>query len=277
MKTAIDLSVHEDVTCVRVNLATDRRSASVYVFLTDGMLVDTGCASAERDLAAFFKEHARAIDQVVLTHSHEDHVGTAAWIERHLNVPLSIHPAGVAFCASWPEYPKYRQAVWGIRKPFTAQPLGEQAASRSRLWKVIYTPGHAEDHVVLLDEERGRLFSGDLFLSPKTRVIMRQESVPTIIDSLRKVLQHDFQSMYCCHAGYLPDGKRMLAMKLEELENLSGEILHLYGRGLTIEEINAKLFPESLAIIEVSGGEFDSIHIVRTVVREMAEQAGQGV
>lgn len=60
-----------------------------------------------------------------------------------------------------------------------------------------------------------------------------------------EVLQHDFQSMDCCHAGIYPDSKCLLAMKLEELENLSGG--------------------------------FDSIHIVRTVVCEMAGGVGQGV
>ncbi|BCJ87253.1 MBL fold metallo-hydrolase [Effusibacillus dendaii] len=260
----IKIHHHEDVVCAEGIVQMGERNSSVYVFFVDGLLVDTGPQSLENDLISFYQ--SIDFDSVVLTHSHEDHVGTASWIEKNRNVPIFIHASGVDFCSQPADYPKYRQIRWGIRKEFTAQPLGQSIQSQSHTWKVIYTPGHASDHVALLNENTGILFSGDLFLTPKTKVIMRDESVPVIMNSIRSVLSYDFQTMFCSHAGYIADGKTMLKIKLDDLENLSGDIMHLHKLGLSLTEIDKQLFPKKYPIVLASEGEFDSLHIVRSVI-----------
>lgn len=268
----LELTLWEGVKCVRVTPPQPLGNRSVYVFVVDGMLIDTGCATAEPYLAELYASWSGEIEQVVLTHSHEDHTGTAAWITGHTPWPVYIHPNGVAFCAAWPDYGAYRRNTWGLRKPFAARALGERFCSRTLEWKALYTPGHADDHVALLDEEHGWLFCGDLFLAPKTKVIMRHESVPTLMRSLRHVLAQDFQTVFCSHGGMLSDGRRLLTKKLDDLERLCGEILHRHRQGWSVEAINEHLFPEKWPIIQISGGEFDSIHIVRSVIRELAEE-----
>ncbi|MFY0543812.1 MBL fold metallo-hydrolase [Brevibacillus sp. H7] len=258
----IEVSTVEDVVCVKGG-----QSLQVYLFLVDGMLVDTCSQNMQQDLIPFYQ--SSTIESVVLTHSHEDHVGTAAWLEKNKNVPIYIHPTSIEFCSKPITYHMYRQIYWGIREPFAAEPLPDSIHSNHYVWKIIETPGHADDHVVLLNEETGQLFSGDLFLTPKPKVIMSHESVPKIMDSIRSVLTYDFQSMFCCHAGHVPDGKRLLHMKLDYLENVCGEILHLHQQGYSISEIKNQLFPKDLPIISVSEGQFDSEHIVRSVVTEM--------
>ncbi|MGF9910905.1 hypothetical protein [Brevibacillus porteri] len=69
-------------------------------------------------------------------------------------------------------------------------------------------------------------------------------------------------------SGYHPDGKMRLQQKLEHLENLSGEILHLHSQGLSPHEINKQLFPSKPPIIAASAGEFDSLYIVTSVLAE---------
>jgi len=145
-------------------------------------------------------------------------------------------------------------------------PLGDTIQSRNREWQVIYTPGHADDHVSFLDEENGTLFSGDLFVATKTKVIMNSESIPVIMDSIRTLLSYDFQAMFCCHAGYVEDGKKMLKQKLDNLENLYGEVKSLHNEGFSIEEIKNQLFPKKYAVIGVSEGEWDSLHIVSSIL-----------
>lgn len=60
-----------------------------------------------------------------------------------------------------------------------------------------------------LNHNSGMLFSGDLFVTPKTKLVLREESVPVIIDSIKRLLQYDFGEVFCCHAGHVPDGKDM--------------------------------------------------------------------
>ncbi|MDQ0200349.1 MBL fold metallo-hydrolase [Neobacillus ginsengisoli] len=255
----------EGVTCVEGKV--EKFGRSVYTFLVDGMIIDTGPQCLEAELIPFYKEHS--FDLVGLTHSHEDHSGTASWIQENLNVPIYVHPKGIGICAQPCSYPEYRQLTWGVRKEFLTMPLGETIQSRSQEWKVIYTPGHAEDHISLFHEETGRLFSGDLFVAPKTKVIMDGESIPVTMDSIRKLLSYDFESLFCSHAGYIQDGKRMMGQKLEHLENLCGEVEHLHKEGLSVVEIDKKLFPKKYPIVAFSEGEWDSLHIVTSIVSDI--------
>ncbi|WP_324255056.1 MBL fold metallo-hydrolase [Bacillus sp. REN16] len=237
---------------------------NLFIFVTDGMLVDTGTQSYETKIIPFLKEVS--FDVVALTHSHEDHTGTAAWIQDNLNIPIYISPLGISICSQPAPYPKYRQAIWGMRKEFNPLPISDTIQSRKKEWKVLHTPGHADDHIALLNEDTGTLFSGDLFVSSKTKVIMRSESIPQIMESIRTVLTHDFGSMFCCHAGYIQDGKKRMRRKLEYLENLSGEVKNLYEKGLSFDEIDQKIFRKKYPITFVSEGEWDSLHIITSII-----------
>ncbi|MFS0749481.1 MBL fold metallo-hydrolase [Oceanobacillus sp. 1P07AA] len=254
----------ENITCVEM---TAPKMSKVFIFLVDGMLVDTGPQRFESELIDFYKNIT--FDSVVLTHNHEDHTGTAPWIQDHLNVPIYLHSKGIELCSDDTPYPKYRQLTWGVRRPFKPIAVKDMVQSQKKEWEVIYTPGHANDHICLLDKQSGTLFSGDLFVSSKTKVIMKDESIPQIMNSIRTILSYDIRSIFCCHAGYVPNGKEKLKQKLDYLENLYGEIKFLYEKGSSIEEIHSKLFPKNYSIIAVSNGEWDSMHIVTSIVNDL--------
>ena len=261
----------EQVLCVEGILEETR--SKVFVFLVDGMLIDTGAEKLQEELKAFFSDHS--FDQVVLTHHHEDHTGNAAWIQEHVEVPFFLHPLGLAITEEEGEYPEYRKVTWGNRRAFNALPLGERVRSRSLEWQVIHTPGHADDHVALFHEESGRLFTGDLFVSPKTRVMMKTESVPLILASLRNLLALPFTSVFCSHAGFLENGRALLEQKLQHLEKLQQAIIELYEKGQTPSEINQQLFQQTYPIIQFSKKEWDTIHIVTSVVFDYISKKNQ--
>ncbi|MEH7236816.1 MBL fold metallo-hydrolase [Bacillus sp. JJ1562] len=257
----IEVFERDNVTCVEIEVPN---IPNVFIFVTDGMLVDTGAQSYESNIIPFLQE--TSFDVVALTHSHEDHSGTAPWIQDNLNIPIYISPLGIEICSQPVPYPKYRQKIWGKRRQFNPLPISETIQSRQKEWKVLHTPGHADDHIALLDGETGTLFSGDLYVSPKTKVIMSSESIPQIMESIRMVLTQDFNSMFCCHAGYIKDGKRKMQQKLEYLENLCGEVKKLYEKGLSFEEIDQKIFRKKYPITFISDGEWDSLHIITSII-----------
>ncbi|MFC3040734.1 MBL fold metallo-hydrolase [Virgibacillus xinjiangensis] len=261
----IEAYERENVTCIEGTIErSGRNNGKIYCFMTDGLLIDTSAPCLESELIPFYENNV--FDQVVLTHSHEDHTGTAAWIQANQEVPIHVHEKGIRTCEEGCNYPKYRQMAWGIRQPFRPSPLGATISSRNHEWKVIYTPGHANDHISLLDEETGRLFTGDLYVSPKTKVIMNTESIPVIMDSIRTLLRFDFGPIYCCHAGYIENGKEMLQKKLMYLEDLSEEVKSLHRQGQSAMEIKEKLFPKTYPIIGISEGEWDSLHIITSII-----------
>lgn len=264
----INVYEHEKVSCLEGVL--NDTGQSVYTFMVDGMLIDTGAEKLQEELIPYFTNES--FDFVALTHSHEDHTGNASWIQEHLKLPLYIHPDSVGFCAEPGIYPLYRQKTWGQRRPFAALPIGDTIRSRTLEWQVIYTPGHADDHVSLYHPDTGRLFSGDLFVSPKTKVSMETESIPLIMNSLRTLLALDFNALYCSHTGYFANGREKLQQKLSYLEALCKKVALLNQQGHPASEIKQKLFPAPYPIIQFSDGEWDSLHVVNSILAELKLQ-----
>jgi len=239
---------------------------NVHSFAVDGVLIDTGSASLEKEFQPFFKQ--QEIDQVVITHFHEDHTGCAAFLQRELNLPIYMNDMMLEYCKKKPDYPLYRKVFWGKRRPFHAKAIGKTISSRNAIWDVIDTPGHAIDHLAFLNRETGQLFTGDLYCQEKTKVALREESIPTIIDSLQRVLTYEFGEVFCCHAGYLKDGRVALQRKLDYLLDLQGKIIKLYEDGFSPNQISKALFPKKYPIIFLSRGEWESMHIVNSIIQE---------
>lgn len=237
---------------------------NVCSFATDGVLIDTGAHVLLEEFKSFFNE--ANIDKAVITHAHEDHTGGAAFLQKEYGLPIYTNEIIVEKCANQADYPFYRQLFWGRRRPFQANPIGKTFSSRNAAWQVIETPGHATDHLSFLNEETGQLFSGDLYVQPKTKVILRGESIPTIINSIEKVLTYDFKEMFCCHAGYVKEGRHALTQKLNYLKELEGQVLSLQKQGYNEKEIQGIIFKKKYPITLFSFGETDSIHIIRSIL-----------
>src|SRR5690625_1448381 len=182
-------------------------------FEVDGILIDTGSQSLFNEFKHFFDQ--ADVDKVVITHHHEDHTGGAAYLQKEYELPIYINSMRVDYCTKKANYPFYRKLFWGKRRPFQAKPIGQTFNSRNATWDVIETPGHTKDHLSFLNQETGQLFPGDLYVHPKMKVVLREEDIPSIIHSLEHVLTYEFGELYCCHAGYVKDGRQALMNKLE--------------------------------------------------------------
>lgn len=236
-----------------------------FAFFQDGVLIDTGSHSLRQVFRPFIDDVQP--DMTMITHYHEDHTGNALYCAEQ-NIPVYMNPLYKNDCMKKANYPFYRRFFWGKRPPFSSQDMPETFSSRNAHWRVLSTPGHAADHVSFLNESTGQLFSGDLYVSPKTKVALREESIPTIIRSIEHVLEHDFSEMFCCHAGYIKDGKKKLHYKLNYLRGVQEKVIQLNKEGYKIEEIKQSLFPKKYPIITFSRGEWDSKYIVSSILKE---------
>lgn len=239
---------------------------NVYSYLVDGVLIDTGSQSLRKHFELFIDE--ADFDQVMITHFHEDHTGCAAYVEKTKKLPIYLNEKTIDYCAQRADYPMYRQFFWGRRKPFHAQAMPETFTSRNATWDIIDTPGHAFDHKAFLNRETGQLFTGDLLVSERTKVILAEESIPTIIHSLERVLTYNFQDIFCNHKGFVEDGRLALERKLDYLLSIQHDVLTLHEEGYSAEIIRNKLFQKKYPITKLSGGEWDSLHIVTSIINE---------
>ncbi|WP_059103215.1 MBL fold metallo-hydrolase [Shouchella shacheensis] len=239
---------------------------NVYSFVTDGIVIDAGAVSLKKLFLDFWQE--QPVDALYCTHIHEDHTGCADWFHQQLNVPVYLNETSIKEALKDGRYPLYRKLFWGTRKAFQPSPLPERFQSRHSDWVSLFTPGHSADHTAFLNQTTGQLFSGDLYVQTKTKVIMESESIPEIIDSLEHLLTYNFTEVFCSHAGYLPNGRQHLHDKLDYLRQIDTDVWHFHQQGLTVNEIQQRLFPRKYPIITLSNGQWDSQHIITSILKK---------
>ena len=264
-KKQFDVSTKSGVIMANEKVSFQGVRLNVHCFVVDGVLIDTGSQSLENEIKPFLKQ--QEVEKVMITHHHEDHTGCAAYLQE-LGKPIYMKEHFIDHCQKKADYPLYRKLFWGKRQPFKANPLGDTFTSKNATWDVIPTPGHAKDHVAFLNKQTGQLFTGDLYCQERTKIILREESIPTIIESLQRVLTYDFGDVYCCHAGYLEKGRRHLERKLHYLLEMQQKILQLHAEGKSEKEITSIIFPKKYPINRFSLGEWSSFHIIRSVINE---------
>ncbi|MFJ7734695.1 MBL fold metallo-hydrolase [Lysinibacillus sp. NPDC097287] len=271
LEKSVVIDRNDDVQWAQGKVAVQGIAMSVYSFYVDGLLIDTGSSSLSQEFQSFFNEVD--IQQVALTHAHEDHAGNVAWIQQHRDVPIYIHREAVDECASDSNLPLYRKVLWGERPAFTAKPLGDTLQTKQATWDVIATPGHTTDHLSFYNRATGAMFTGDLYVQTKTKVVLDEENIVHTLSSLKNLLKYDFEQIYCCHAGFLANGRARIIEKIAYLEELEGNIRKLYDQGCVLEEISKSIFPREYPITKVSGEQWSSNHIITAFIQHFSKES----
>lgn len=257
------VSSYEDVIYSQWEVSILKSKLSVFIYFLDGLLVDTGPRSVGKESKLFFQDHE--INQVVLTHIHEDHCGMAPWLQENLETPIFLHKDSIDAAAKKAPLPLYRLRLWGERLPFCARSMPDEIRTPNHRFRPIDTLGHCANHVVLYEKEKGWLFTGDVFVGIKQHVAFREENLAQMIESLKKLLKLDFDTMFCAHSGVITNGHQQMEEKLEFLLELQKNVRVLEAQGLTPRQINRKLFPVKHPMTDYSGGEGTSYHMVDTL------------
>lgn len=268
-KYYVNIKSFEDLLQAEFVISLAGQRLVVSIFMIDGLLIDTGPSKKKEELISLF-EHWD-MTEVVLTHHHEDHTGLAHWIQVNKNIPIYIHEAGIINCEKRMKLPFYRKVFWGEREPFSPGALGNTYKTANYSWDVIHTPGHAHDHIALYNREKKWMFGGDLFVQSTPKSLFAFESVPTIIDSLKKILTYDFQTYICSHAGVILQGRKAIEKKLNYLEDVQHKVLSLHESGLSQKEIREKLFPKRHPMHYFSLFENSPKHIINSILQRRFE------
>lgn len=262
----MEYSKYEDVSIAKGVCGEEDYETKIFLYALDGLMVDCGPQILEDDVVKFFKE--QKIDQIVLTHNHEDHVGVAPWILKNTKVPVYLNNDAIPGAHLPPVMDGYVTKMWGIRDIFDPQPLPDKIVTSGGKYhfEVIHTPGHLPQHDCLYERERGWLFSGDLYLGTKLFISYKTENVGMMIESIEKVLDnYEFDTIFCAHAGVVEGGKARLNKKLLFLQDLQKQTHELRAQGMDDHAIAEELIPFMLTIEEISSGDWSRYNIIRTL------------
>lgn len=238
---------------------------NVYFFLVDGVLIDTAQSLMRRPFLEIIRE--RKINQVVLTHFHEDHSGNAASVQKAKHVPVFGHPETVRNMKRGFRILPYQYFMWGPSKRMDMKILPSVIESDSLSLLPVHTPGHSIDHTSYLEKNEGWLFSGDLYLASRIKYFRADERIGDTICSLKKVLALDFQTLFCAHNPERADGKEKIREKLEFLENFYGEVAALNERGFKEKEIVKELPCKEVNLVKIfTMGNVSLAHMVRSAI-----------
>lgn len=182
-------------------------SENTYLLVENGeaLLIDPGFANSN-EYKGFLSE-LNSLDTelkaVCLTHAHVDHILGLHKVLNDFDVPVFLNHSDLFL---WNNFEQQSQA-FGFRSvgfDFTPKPLPEQKEFKigNFSFDVIYTPGHAPDHVSLYFEDEKLLIAGDvIFFESIGRTDLYKGDFDTLARSIREKLYKlpDDTSVYPGH------------------------------------------------------------------------------
>lgn len=217
------------------------RPIPVWTYYVDGLLIDTGLRHTQRAVLHTYQQYP--IQQIALTHFHEDHAANAASLARQHTCPVRCSPlTAQRISQSYPLLP-YERYWFGPIEPCSAAtgvvvlatfPAAFETAHHR--FVPIPTLGHSDDHHVLLEPNEGWLFSGDFYVG-NLRLFRRGETIYQQIDACRQVLTYEFDTLFCGHRPVLKNAKAAIKAKQDHLQRIVELSLDGQRRGLSEGQI----------------------------------------
>ncbi len=261
---------HEGVEGLRAGRYDLGINSSCIVYRLGSTLIDTGPPNQWPVVRRFARE--RHVERVLITHHHEDHGGNAARLTRELDAGVFVPERGLEPMRRGFRLRPYQRIIWGRPDRLEARVCPEETALEGGLrLRAIASPGHSPDMTCYLEPERGWLFTGDLYIASKPRFMRADEDVNDQIESLRRVLDLGFDTLFCAHRGVIVDGRRAIEAKLDYLRSLRDEARRLRGEGRSIREITRTLLGRETFLSLITFYHFSKTNLVRGCLR-----AGRG-
>jgi len=237
-------------------------------YWVEGLMIDTAQINARKLVAKTFE--GKEINQIALTHWHEDHIGNTDFFYEKYTPTMYAHPFTAQKIHEGFKVLPYEQYMFGRINPsdipFVDFPETIQTASFELI--PIHTPGHSIDHTVFLEPKQGWIFSGDLFVSTKIKFFRQGEDLGEQIESLKKVLQYDFEVVFCGHYPQFKNAKALFQKKLQYFEDFYGEVNKLHHEGKSLKEIMKALHLKEMYWLKwVTFGDVSVAHMVDSVIK----------
>ncbi|HLQ31310.1 MAG TPA: MBL fold metallo-hydrolase [Chloroflexota bacterium] len=233
------------------------------------------------------------IRQILVTHSHPDHIGLSGRIREASGGNLIMHRDEAAIVPSryvdvdriladlraflsrhgtpedqvldFSEVSLHWRAYVSLHRPDTEVNDGERLSFGDTRWELIWTPGHSAGHVVAYDQQRKLLFSGDHLLAKISPNVSKhpQSTLDPLHDfeaSMRKVAAYDVNQTLPAHGDLFGHPAERVTELLAHHQTRRERCLEAIGAGaVSAWEISRLVFPRPEALFEKRMALFETL------------------
>lgn len=267
----------------KIIIPTPYAVGDVNAFLVKGdalTLFDAGPKTQEAYDAIKWGIHAAGydledVDQVVLTHHHPDHAG---WVDAFPKATILGHAYVDQWMRKTPEFLQYNDTffmnqlieqgvpekyierilkVKGEIELFGTIPLtsflkeGDEVPGHKGII-TYYTPGHAQSHLIFIEEGTRESIGGDLLLarsssnplveSPVDGSMVRPKSLVQYNASLKKLRDLDVAKIYTGHGEEVMNVSNLVGERLVRQKQRAEKVLNMLTQPKTNFEVTTQLF-----------------------------------
>lgn len=217
-------SIHQLRIDFNVQLAPDNllpRFVNVIIVFGEKIaLIDTGVKGSEEQIFDYIKENGRSVDEirtVILSHSHPDHIGSAATIKELTGCKVLAHQGEKSWIENIEDQLAQRPVPGFyslVDRSVTIDELINDGQviklGNTILVEAIHTPGHSAGMLSLLFREEGVLFTGDAI--PLKGDIPNYDNYIELMDSLNVIKAQDYKTLLTSWTQAYNDKKEIAKM-----------------------------------------------------------------